>query len=377
MAYRLRVGLSKVKGAIVAVAERVLRRPLSKASKKKIAMSATRRETFVWTIVRGQEVQEKDEIPELFVRVNDDVPEVTEEFHEEPVVEKVYSTPSYTTATQTSSGAMMYEFPAKDYNFDSLDMQESEERTFETEVIEAPVFKEYVETEEERQFYEGLYEDLTVEAVLEYMDTIELEPKHAPDYVISEIESLEECETCIEIEASEIAGYIEAPVSEIAGYIGAPSAVSGYIGAPESNIAGYIEAPVSTEHAETEEEKQFYESLYEDLTVKAVLEYIDTIELEPKHAPDYIISEIESLEKCETCIEIELPEPEPAPMSILAQFVFGFDAPVSARPGKTKFRFIVGSEEDNEDDTESVQVISYSGDAAVSASSISGGQLAL
>ena len=161
---------------------------------------------------------------------------------------------------------------------------------------------------------------------------------------------------------------------------------------------------VSYEHVETEEEKRFYESVYEDLTVFAVLDYMDTIELysrpapdyiiseidtpemceteiriEPRYVPDYIISEIASAEECEIVIEIEQPAEKPMPVrqSILAQFVFGFDAPVRASAGPTKFRFIAGTEEESEDDVEGVQVMTYSGDAVVSAQSFSNGPLAL
>ena len=88
-----------------------------------------------------------------------------------------------------------------------------------------------------------------------------------------------------------------------------------------------------------------------------------------------MISEIASPEVCETTIDIV--QPEPVKRSILSQFVFGFDAPAKASPGTTKFRFIAGTEEEDDEDVESVQVMTYSGSAAVSAQSASNGSLAL
>ena len=66
----------------------------------------------------------------------------------------------------------------------------------------------------------------------------------------------------------------------------------------------------------------------------------------------------------------------PVRQSVLTQFIFGFDSQTTAT-GPTKFRFISGEEEEPEEDIEDVQVLSYSGDAAVSAQSVSNGPLAL
>ena len=425
MAYRIRAGFSKVARAIVVFSECIIGKPISETSKKKLAMSATRRDNFTWTVTRDCKDRGTD-VKDLFVRVIDDVPEtvpaeekVEENFPEEPVVEKVYRTPAYSVSqTPTSSGAMMFEFSGSRFDYDAFSEMGDE---CDSEVYSAPVTWDYSETEEEKQFYEGLYEDLTVEAVLDYMDTIELYAHEK-----------EETEAPVEEEQTvEILGLLSAPVSNI----------SGLLSAPYSPIVGYLSAPV-TEYVETEEEKQFYEGLYEDLTVEAVLDYMDTIEIyapvkehveteeekqyfedlyedleveailgymdtieleakyipdyviseiespeicetsisiEPKFVPDYVISEISSSEVCETVVEIEAEQPaaEPVQKSILAQFVFGFDAPVTASPGSTKFRFIAGTEEEPEEDIEDVQVMTYSGNAAVSAQSFSNGPLAL
>ena len=211
------------------------------------------------------------------------------------------------------------------------------------------------------EFFESLYEDLAIFAVLDCVDTIDTE---GIDY-----ESL----------------YEDLTVDAVLDYMDT----------------------IDTEGFD-------YESLYEDLTVDAVLDYMDTIDLyhadkpvfvpdyiiseiespeecetsitvEPKFVPDYVISEIASAEVCETIIEIEQPaQPEiqaeqidVAAKSIMAQFVFGFDAPVRTSPGPTRFRFIAGTEEDDDDDMDEVQVMTYSGDAAVSAQSFSNGPLAL
>ena len=80
-----------------------------------------------------------------------------------------------------------------------------------------------------------------------------------------------------------------------------------------------------------------------------------------------MISEISVPEECETSVEIEAEEPKPVKQSILAQFVFGFDAPVTSKPGPTKVRFIAGAEEESDEDVDNVQVMSYSGNAAVTA----------
>ena len=490
MAYRIRAGISKVVRAIVVMAERVAHKPLSRATKKKLAMSATRRDTFVWNITRGGKVTEKVELDSLFVHVMDDLQLETpaaEEFPEAPIAEKVYNTPSYTTVTPTSDAAVMYEFSGS-FNFDKLGLDDSEpfEEEYQAEVVEAPVKWEYVETEEEKAFFEDLYDDLTVDAVLECMDTIDLYPK------------------------VQIAGYLSAPVSQISGYLSAPvSEVVGFLAPPVSAEAA-VEETVAYEYEETEEEKAFFEKLYEDLeadavvaymdsadlfapvrrtekaeeaysdevseavcsymemaneieieselesitesaieetvediydvpaaesfvafadmeersireyeaeeeyfeglyedlTVDAVLEYMDSVELEarpapeyviteiaspevgettidiePEFVPDYLISDIETPEVGETSIEIEAPVVEAPvveqPRSILAQFVFGFDAPVNAKASETKFRFINGTEEEDADDEDSVQIMTYNGDAAVSAQSVSNGPLAL
>ena len=106
---------------------------------------------------------------------------------------------------------------------------------------------------------------------------------------------------------------------------------------------------------------------------------MDTIELHASErpAPEYVISEIEMPQEEETKIVIEPARPAQVKQNILAQFVFGFDAPVRAKAGTTKFRFIAGEEEEPEEDIEDVQVMTYNGDAAVAAQSVSNGSLAL
>lgn len=430
MARRIRAGFGLIGRAFVVAMERLTGRPLSRVTKKRLAMSATRRSTFVWEIVRDRKTAEP-ELPEHFVRVEADVPETApvmeeavEEFPEAPIVEKVYNTPASAMVSATSSGAMMYEFSGSHFDYDSFSEEAVEETEFESEVYEAPVFKEAVE-DEDREFYENVYEDLTVDAVIAYMDTIELYAKPREetaeekayfeglyedltvDAVLAYMDTIELYASVAEAEEEiqqEQVMTLAAP-QPVAALAAPVSQISGYIEAPASYFAGYIEAPavqeMTTEHVETEEEKAFYESVYEDLTVFAVLDYMDTIELyarpapeyviseiempeecetvvriEPKFVPDYVISEIAMPEECETSIEIEQPKPV-VKQSILAQFVFGFDAPVASKPGPTKVRFIVGNEEEPEDDTENVQVMSYSGNAAVTAQNVSNGPLAL
>ena len=447
MGYRIKAGLRRFTRRVVLAVERLVGRPISKTTRYELMMSATSRSSFAWAPAKKEEaVKEHD----LFVHVEPDIPVIEEEI-EAPVKEKVYSTPSYTTITPTSSEAVMYEFSGR-YDIDQFAMEDVGAIESQVQVYEAPAIRDYHETEEERQFYEGLYEDLTVEAVLDYMDTIELyaAPKEyveteeekqffeglyeylAVDAVLSYMETIElyaspvvETEETVEeqvmaLGAPSVAGYISAPVSEIAGYLSAPvtaiedepeefyeglyedlavEAVLDYMdtielyAAPRTEVvqsaepmmisapavAGYIEAPVATEHVETEEEKQFFEGLYDDLVVDAVLDYMDTIELyaPERPAPEYVISEIEMPQEAETKVVIEPARPAQAKQSILAQFVFGFDAPVKAKAGTTKFRFIAGEEEEPEEDIEDVQVMTYNGDAAVAAQSVSNGSLAL
>ena len=462
MAYRLRAGLRTIARAVYSAAMRVARRPIPRieTEKKEKFVIATERDSFVWNVTRGRKGSSNEDLPPMFVRVEPDpVIEQSEkqEWPDKPMAKKVYNTPSYSTITPTSSGAVMFEFSSSRFDMDMLDLEESDE----TEVYEAPVFKDFYESEEERQEFESIYEDLTVDAVLEYMDTIDLyhreeaveEPAEeiAAEPVIEMIE-----EPAAEVSVTEEAEYT-APV--IAGYLAAPvSVISGYLEAPVSCITGYLAAPVVTVdepaveecaeesfeevYEEAEEETEFfeslyedleifavldcidtidtegidYESLYEDLTVDAVLDYMDTIDLyhadkafvpdyviseiespeecettitvEPRFVPDYVISEIAAAEMCETTIEIEQPAAEvPVEMpaeqidvatkSIMAQFIFGFDAPAKASAGPTKFRFIAGTEEEPEEDIEDIQIMTYSGDAAVSAQSFSNGPLAL
>ena len=419
MLHRFAAGLRNFARAVYSAAMRVARRPIPRIeTEKEVFVVATERDTFVWNVARGKKGSSDSDLPPLFVRVEPDpvIEESEDGWSEGQDTEKVYSTPSYSTiSSPTSSGAVMYEFSSSRFELDVLDMEDSNEN----EVIDAPVFMERYESEEERQFFESLYEDLAVEAVLDYMDTIDL---YAFDYdslyedlaveaVLDYMDTIDlyHADKKTDIEAEEpvttIAGYIEAPVSVITGYIEAPvSQISGLLSAPVSIEAEPAVETVSDEYVETEEERRFFESVYEDLTVFAVLDYMDTIELyarpapeyviseigvseiceteiriEPRYVPDYVISEIVSAEECETIIEIEQPAVEPMPVkqSILAQFVFGFDVPVRSSAGPTRFRFIAGAEEESEDDVEDVQVMTYSGDAAVSAQSFSNGPLAL
>ena len=479
MAYRLRAGLRTIARAVRLAAMRVARRPIPRieTEKKEKFVIATERDSFVWNVTRGRKGSSNEDLPPMFVRVEPDpVIEQSEkqEWPDKPMAKKVYNTPSYSTITPTSSGAVMFEFSSSRFDLDILDMEESEEQ----EVYEAPVFMDCHESEEERQYYESVYEDLTVDAVLEYMDTIDL---YHTDRIIEEPVAETIAEPAPEASVSEsaeytspvIAGYLEAPSSAISGYLEAPvSYVTGYLAAPVSEVSEPVQASEAAEvsfeeaYAEAEEEKEFfeslyedlaifavldcvdtidtegfdYESLYEDLTVDAVLDYMDTIDIEgfdyeslyedleveavlgymdtidlyhadkpvfvpdyiiseiespeecetsitvePKFVPDYVISEIASAEVCETIIEIEQPaQPEiqaeqidVATKSIMAQFIFGFDAPAKASAGPTKFRFIAGTEEEPEEDIEDIQIMTYSGDAAVSAQSFSNGPLAL
>ena len=505
LAERLKAGLRNIARAVHTAALRVARRPVPRMKAEKEAfVIATERRSFVWNVSRGRKGSSDEELPPLFVRVEPDpVVEQSEsrEWPDKPMVEKVYSMPSYSTiSSPTSSGAVMYEFSSSRFDLDLLDMEEATE----TEVFETPVYMDQYESEEEKLFFEDLYEDLEVDAVLEYMDTIELYASHNYESHIEdlEVDAVPECIDITEMEHSEeteivepaagpvlalaapvsnIVGYLEAPVSNIAGYLAAPAPAvvpeAPVIEASEtvqSSLDEYIEAEaecqffeglyedltvmsvieymdtidldnyyVETEeekqffeglyedlevdavldymdtidlnshHVETEEEKQFFEGLYEDLEVDAVLEYMDTVEIyarpapeyviseigmpeecetvidiEPAFVPEYVISEIASAEMCETVIEIEQPAAQPeiqveteqtdvVKQSIMAQFIFGFDAPVKASPGPTKFRFIAGTEEDDDEDMDEVQIMTYSGDAAVSAQSFSGGPLAL
>ena len=499
LADRLRAGWRNIARAVYTAAMRVARRPIPRIdADKEVFVIATERKSFVWNVSRGRKGSSDEELPPLYVRVDPDpVIEQSEsqEWPDKPMVEKVYSTPSYSTiTTPTSSGAVMYEFSSSRFDLDMLDMKDEE-----TEVYETPVYMDQYESEEERQFFEDLYEDLEVEAVLEYMDTIDLYRFHVDteeetrfyeslyedltvDAVLDYMDTVElyaaydydslyedlaveavldymdtidlyhsdktavaepaaEPVLALEAPVSAIAGYIEAPVTTVAGYLEAPvSEISGLISAPETSSQDeYIEAEAECQffeglyedltvmsvaeymdtidlynyHVETEEEKQFFEDLYEDLAVYSVLDYMDTVEIyarpapeyviseigmpeecetsisiEPVFVPDYVISEIASAEMCETTIEIEQPVAESeiqaetehtdvVKQSIMAQFVFGFDAPARASPGPTRFRFIAGTEEDDEDDADEVQIMTYSGDAAVSAQSFSNGPLAL
>ncbi len=401
MAYRLRAGFSRIARAVVMRVERLVGKPFSKTTRYQLMMSATSRSSFAWEPTKVETAVKDSDIPNLFVRVEPDIPvldaeEPEEEYFEEPIVEKVYNTPSYTTiTTPTSSGAVMYEFSSSRFDLDMFGLDDVDSIESQAEVYEVPAIREYVETEEERQFYEGLYEDLTVDAVLEYMDTIDLYP--AP--VVESEDAVEE--QIVESDTPSFGGYISAPVSQVTGYISAPvSQVAGLIASPAQYVEteeekrfyesvyedltvfavldymDTIDLYAKPKVEETEEERQFYEGLYEDLTVDAVLEYMDTIELEPRFVPDYVISEIESPEECETKIIVEAARPIPVKQGILAQFVFGFDSQ-TARSGPTKFRFIAGEEEEPEEEIEDIQIMSYSGDAAVSANSVSNGPLAL
>ena len=470
LAERLKAGLRNIARAVYTAAMRVARRPVPRIkAEKEVFVIATERKSFVWNVSRGRKGSSDEELPPLFVRVEPDpVIEQSEsrEWPDKPMIEKVYSTPSYSTiSSPTSSGAVMYEFSSSRFDLDLLDMEEATE----TEVFETPVYMDQYESEEEKQFFEDLYEDLEVDAVLEYMDTIELYASHNYESHIEdlEVDAVPECIDITEMEHSEeteivepaagpvlalaapvsnIVGYLEAPVSNIAGYLAAPAPAvvpeAPVIEASEtvqSSLDEYIEAEAECQffeglyedltvmsvieymdtidldnyYVETEEEKQFFEGLYEDLEVDAVLEYMDTVEIyarpapeyviseigmpeeceividiEPAFVPEYVISEIASAEMCETTIEIEQPAAQPeiqveteqtdvVKQSIMAQFIFGFDAPVKASPGPTKFRFIAGTEEDDDEDMDEVQIMTYSGDAAVSAQSFSGGPLAL
>ncbi len=489
MAYRLRAGFRRMGRSVVVMVERIMRRPISQTTKMRMAMSATLRSDFVWEVTRGQSKAEAPALPDLYVRVTEDVPveapaEAVEETIPEPIVEKVYNTPSYATVSATSSGAMMYEFSSSRFDLDALN-SDSDCTEYQPEVVEAPVFTGHVETGEEREQYESLYEDLSIEAIVDYMDTIDL--YQSDDFYESLYEDLEvdavlEYMDTTDLYASEkkeeeivqllaapsMAGYIEAPVSNISGYLSAPACaeseeekefyeslyedlevdsvldymdsielyakpapeyVISEISGPETcetviemeqpvraydhvetieemeyfdnlyfeltmdTILDYmesndLEAKTVSAPIETDEEKEFFESLYEDLEVDAVLDYMDTIELYAKPAPEYVISEITVPETCETTIEMEQPvkEPEyiqtvfeteqPVKLTAATQFIFGFDTPAKVSAGATRFRFFAEEEEDD-DDTESVQVMTYSGDAAVSAQSTSGGSLAL
>ena len=421
MGYRIKAGLRKIARAIVVLTERAVHRPLSETTMKKLAMSATRRETFMWNVSRGVDKIAMPEGHSLFVRVEKDV-------IEEAVAETYSAVPaeeiSYPSASPTSSGAMMYEFSSSRFDLDQLDMEDD---TSFTEIGSEPA--EYIKTEEEKAFFEGLYEDLTVDAVMEYMDTIEL--------YAHKVYALDQ---------PSVAGYIEAPVSQITGLLSAPyihieteeekaffeglyedlavDAVLAYMDtvdvyAPAKKENDFFESlyedfgeEIVTEYMEnleeeTErafledlyedlavdavlecmdrfEEETYFEGLYEDLTVDAVLEYMDTVETEPRPAPDYVISDILVPEVRETVVKIEAPaeiteEPmhKTAVQSILTQFVFGFDTPATVKAGGTKFRFIAGEEDEPEADVEDVQIMTYSGDAAVSAHSFTGGSLAL
>ena len=403
MAYRLRAGFSRIARAVVMRVERLVGKPFSRTTRYQLVMSATSRSSFAWEPTKVETAVKDSDIPNLFVRVEPDIPvldaeEPEEEFFEEPIVEKVYNTPSYSTiTTPTSSEAVMYEFSSSRFDLDMFGLEDVDSIESQAEVYEVPAIREYeyVETEEEKQYFEGLYEDLEVEAVLDYMDTIELYP--AP--VVESKDVVEE--QVIDPDTSSFGGYISAPVSQISGYISAPvTQVAGLIASPAEYVEteeekrfyesvyedltvfavldymDTIELYAKPKVEETEEEKQYFEGLYEDLEVEAVLDYMDTIELEPRFVPDYVISEIQSAEECETKIIVEAARPVPVKQGILAQFVFGFDSQ-TARSGPTKFRFIAGEEEEPEEDIEDIQIMSYSGDAAVSANSVSNGPLAL
>ena len=384
MGYRIRAGLRRFTRRVVLAIERAVGKPISKTTKYELMMSATSRRSFAWAPAAKEE--EEKEGPNLFVHVEPDVPVIEEEI-EVPVQEKVYNTPSYSTiTTPTSSGAVMYEFSGR-YDYDQFGMEETDTTESQAEVYEAPAIREYVESEEEKQFFEGLYDYLAVDAVLGYMETVDLYASP-----VAETETKVE-EQVLALEAPSVAGYIEAPVSVVAGYISAPVTITVedeptefyedlYDDLAVEAVLDYMDTielyAKPKEHIETEEEKRFYESVYEDLTVFAVLDYMDTIELyASKPAPEYVISEIEMPQEAETKIIVEPARPTQLKQSILAQFVFGFDAPAKAKAGTTKFRFIAGEEEEPEEDVEDVQIMTYTGDAAVSAQSVSNGSLAL
>lgn len=173
--------------------EVVVHRPISVASRKKIAMSATRRESFEWTIKRIPVTREPSG---LFVRVNDSARTGVAATRVVPVDDDMsFTVPSegrktgisdifggYSAMTQaepTSSGAAIYEFSRDTYDFDALNMDEGSEgfsKDFEETVSEASPIDipgSRVETPEEMLFFKGLYDQLAAEAVIKWMDAEE------------------------------------------------------------------------------------------------------------------------------------------------------------------------------------------------------------
>ena len=476
--YRLKSGLRRIARSITVSAERIARRPLSKATKKKIAMSATRRETFVWTVTRnGSEPADR-----LFVRVEQDEPKPQAEiFPEEPVVRSVRQMPS--AAVPTSSGAAIYEFSSNRLDLDIADCEEPEPYI---PSEHAPAARA-VEDEPE-EFYEGLYEDLAVESVLDCIDSADIEVSAQSQMTAGS------CTDMIVASPVQIVAYsadtqvpevIEAyEPAEIADELDEEFYRNLYDTLTSDAILDFIESMESQIPAEeTPEEREFFEGLYEDLAVESVMDYIATIrteayrpeyviseilcpveciteipfETERAYVPDYVISEIECPEECVTEVysydsaasepemnaaevvsipllpapqtvpaeeaaeaqesvqepeviyapevfrteeasetvqepeTVQAAEPEPvqtaeavcAPVAAqknddsarkmpdtVAGFIFGFQSPVSSAKG-TGFRFVIGTEEEPDDDSESICIVAHDvSDSAVAASSV-------
>ena len=76
MGYRIRAGLRRFTRRVVLAVERAVGKPISKTTKYELMMSATSRSSFAWAPAAKEEEKEG---PNLFVRVEPDVPVIEED----------------------------------------------------------------------------------------------------------------------------------------------------------------------------------------------------------------------------------------------------------------------------------------------------------
>lgn len=299
----------------VGLFERILKKPLTRASKKKLAMSATKRESFVWTISREQKPAEA-EVPKLFVLVKEDVPPADIIDIAVPAVMETLVIPEYPKAVLET--ADIFEFGT----FSEVQTAV----TSGTEVIDRPVYSECnldswmleeadtVTAEEdpaETEFMTELYEDIEARAVFEAMETLVPEEFESPE------EKAFYADLYDDIAAHAVMDVMEALVPEV------------FRSAPEYVIS--------------------------EISENAVMETVIEVPAEPK--VEYV---------------------RPVRGEAITKFMFGFGTPAVSAAGPVSFRFTVGEESSDDEEEDSVRITVHStGSEAVSASSLSGGSVYL
>ena len=299
-------GFRRIKASVIGSLERVAHRPLTAASKKKLAMSITRRPEFIRQTVCISDVGPIS---------------VMAEATQEQTIDTTglgCSTIPYVSAPATPTSSDVSDGPVSGISLLGFGIED--------------------ESSAEMQSVDP--EDTFMEELCSYLETVSVV------YVVGHIMP----GLTIRKEDEYLGGlYCEYNTVSELHIVREPTSVAEEIGYGQALSEPVSEIQVSAEcNEKSSDEDAFFDDLYSTIEAHIIFGLCCEETYDP-YVPDYVISDISSNEVGDIAIVIDEPELGTKDVSLIDSFIdpavrFSFGFPVSAEPpGPTVFRFIIGT----------------------------------